>query len=292
MDERDSPNPIKLSQDGPGKELRAQSSSNNEEIPAVLPDLTKKKEYEVQVGEQNGEVQMLFSRLVKAIVMEQRLFGIRISERARYIGLGFQITGRIEITSDKICTFRVTEPDLPILTESQQIQQMKRKREENARIDQAINPLLVQFQQLRLKYAKFNSILDQKVAQDLTSTFGRILKQEAGKLDVLRYQIQPISRQKLFEEIAWSGANLIFPNPEEFTNNSKDRIDDTIEYLKNNTAKADHHKVPQIDELYQVSFKREMFRHCSVYVSDKNNSKIISAAIVGILQKNIDPNAP
>ncbi|KAA6352813.1 MAG: hypothetical protein EZS28_051660, partial [Streblomastix strix] len=62
----------------------------------------------------------------------------------------------------------------------------------------------------------------------------------------------------------------------------KNNINDAIEYLKNN-------EVPQIDELYQALFKRETFRHCSVYVSDKNNSKIISAANVGIQHENIDP---
>ncbi|KAA6356251.1 MAG: hypothetical protein EZS28_048222, partial [Streblomastix strix] len=64
---------------------------------------------------------------------------------------------------------------------------------------------------------------------------------------------------------------------------SKDNINDAIEYLKSN-------KVPQIEGLYQALFKRETFRHCSVYVSDKNNSKIISAANVGIQHENIDPN--
>ncbi|KAA6391147.1 MAG: hypothetical protein EZS28_013330 [Streblomastix strix] len=63
----------------------------------------------------------------------------------------------------------------------------------------------------------------------------------------------------------------------------KDNINDAIDYLKNN-------EVPLIDELYQSLFKRETFRHCSVYVSDKNNSKIISAANVGIQHENIDPN--
>ncbi|KAA6356026.1 MAG: hypothetical protein EZS28_048448, partial [Streblomastix strix] len=63
----------------------------------------------------------------------------------------------------------------------------------------------------------------------------------------------------------------------------KDNINDAIEYLKNN-------EVPQIDELYEALFKRETFRHCSVYVNDKNNSKIISAANVGIQHENIDPN--
>ncbi|KAA6396834.1 MAG: hypothetical protein EZS28_007642 [Streblomastix strix] len=63
----------------------------------------------------------------------------------------------------------------------------------------------------------------------------------------------------------------------------KNNINDAIEYLKNN-------EVPQIDELYQALFKRETFRYCSVYISDKNNSKIISAANVGIQHDNIDPN--
>ncbi|KAA6361157.1 MAG: hypothetical protein EZS28_043316 [Streblomastix strix] len=63
----------------------------------------------------------------------------------------------------------------------------------------------------------------------------------------------------------------------------KNNINDAIEYLKSN-------KVPQIDELYQALFKKETFRHCSVYVSDKNNSKIISASNVGIQHENIYPN--
>ncbi|KAA6390829.1 MAG: hypothetical protein EZS28_013637 [Streblomastix strix] len=63
----------------------------------------------------------------------------------------------------------------------------------------------------------------------------------------------------------------------------KDNINDATEYLKNN-------KVPQIEGLYEALFKRETFRHCSVYVNDKNNSKIISAANVGINHENIDPN--
>ncbi|KAA6368833.1 MAG: hypothetical protein EZS28_035640 [Streblomastix strix] len=51
-----------------------------------------------------------------------------------------------------------------------------------------------------------------------------------------------------------------------------------------------NNKVPQIEGLYEALFKRETFRHCSIYVSDKNNSKIISAANVGIQHENIDPD--
>ncbi|KAA6391826.1 MAG: hypothetical protein EZS28_012645 [Streblomastix strix] len=73
----------------------------------------------------------------------------------------------------------------------------------------------------------------------------------------------------------------------------KDNINDAIEYLKNiikDSKLKEYSKVPQIEELYEALFKRETFRHCSVYVSDKNNSKIISAANVGIQHENIDPN--
>ncbi|KAA6360512.1 MAG: hypothetical protein EZS28_043961 [Streblomastix strix] len=63
----------------------------------------------------------------------------------------------------------------------------------------------------------------------------------------------------------------------------KDNINDAIEYLKNN-------KVQLIEGLYEALFKRETYRQCNVYVSDKNNSKIISAANVGIQHENIDPN--
>ncbi|KAA6387261.1 MAG: hypothetical protein EZS28_017210 [Streblomastix strix] len=64
---------------------------------------------------------------------------------------------------------------------------------------------------------------------------------------------------------------------------SKVKINDTNDYLKSN-------KVTQIEVLYQALFKRETFRHCSIYFSDKNNSKLISATNVGIQHENIDPN--
>ncbi|KAA6398561.1 MAG: hypothetical protein EZS28_005909 [Streblomastix strix] len=76
--------------------------------------------------------------------------------------------------------------------------------------------------------------------------------------------------------------NIMDSNCIEYDILPKDNINEAIEYLKNR-------KVPQIDELYQALTKRETFRHCSVYVSDKNKSKIISAANVGIQHKNIDP---
>jgi hypothetical protein len=52
------------------------------------------------------------------------------------------------------------------------------------------------------------------VAQDLVSSFQGVLKKDASKVDMLNYSLEPFARQKLFDEISWEGANVIFPMPE------------------------------------------------------------------------------
>ncbi|KAA6367677.1 MAG: hypothetical protein EZS28_036797 [Streblomastix strix] len=98
-----------------------------------------------------------------------------------------------------------------------------------------------------------------------------------GGCDQIDKIIGPIDADRLMQK------NIVDSNCIEQDILPKDNINDAIEYLKSN-------EVPQIDELYQALFKRETFRHCSVYVSDQNNSKIISAANVGIQHENIYPN--
>ncbi|KAA6364032.1 MAG: hypothetical protein EZS28_040439, partial [Streblomastix strix] len=95
--------------------------------------------------------------------------------------------------------------------------------------------------------------------------------------DQIRKIMSPIDADRLMYK------NIMDSNCIEQDILPKDNINDAIEYLKSN-------EVPQIEGLYQALFKREVFRHCSVYVSEKNNSKIISAANVGIQHENIDPN--
>ncbi|KAA6364077.1 MAG: hypothetical protein EZS28_040396 [Streblomastix strix] len=90
--------------------------------------------------------------------------------------------------------------------------------------------------------------------------------------DICYYQKQQLACYKLKQQ--QETGQYILP---------KDTINDAIEYLKNN-------KMPLIDELYQTLFQRDTFRQCNVYVSDKNNSKIISAANIGIQHENIEPN--
>ncbi|KAA6373056.1 MAG: hypothetical protein EZS28_031417 [Streblomastix strix] len=97
------------------------------------------------------------------------------------------------------------------------------------------------------------------------------------RYDQIGRVIGPIDADRLMYK------NIIDSNCTEQDIIPKNNINDAIEYLKNS-------KVPQIEGLYQMLFKRETFRHCRVYVSDKNNSKIISAANVGIQHENIDPN--
>ncbi|KAA6402347.1 MAG: hypothetical protein EZS28_002128 [Streblomastix strix] len=53
-----------------------------------------------------------------------------------------------------------------------------------------------------------------KVVQDLITTFEGLLLKRASIIDMLSYTLYPVARQKLFEEIARDGANIIFPMPE------------------------------------------------------------------------------
>ncbi|KAA6362607.1 MAG: hypothetical protein EZS28_041866, partial [Streblomastix strix] len=62
--------------------------------------------------------------------------------------------------------------------------------------------------------SKFNSLEDQKAAQDLVSSFHGVLNKDASKVDMLNCTLEPFPRQKLFDEISWEGANVIFPMPE------------------------------------------------------------------------------
>ncbi|KAA6393075.1 MAG: hypothetical protein EZS28_011393 [Streblomastix strix] len=204
-DELKSPNFSQHSRDVPDKDPRTQRSSSNDDAPSVFPfqikdlnpmsqkgtrlslghnyetftkieeDFLEEKGCEVYVGEQTGEYQVRFRGQIKATVKVHELY-VK-SER---------IQDTTRASQAKMRTFRDSEPETPISIETQQI----------------------------LQYAKFNSIEDQKVAQDLTSTLEGILKQQAVKLDVLNYWIQSIARQRLFDEIAWSGDNTIFPKPE------------------------------------------------------------------------------
>ncbi|KAA6373489.1 MAG: hypothetical protein EZS28_030986, partial [Streblomastix strix] len=75
---------------------------------------------------------------------------------------------------------------------------------------QSQNTLQMQFQQQRQQYSKFNSLQDQKMAQDLVSSFQKVLKKDVLKIEMLNYTLEPFEAQKLFDEISWEGANVIF----------------------------------------------------------------------------------
>ncbi|KAA6369903.1 MAG: hypothetical protein EZS28_034571 [Streblomastix strix] len=74
------------------------------------------------------------------------------------------------------------------------------------------NPLSLQeqFQQERNHQAKFESLEEAKIAQDVATTLSGIVKRDAKDADMLAFQLYPIQRQKLFDEIAWDGANVVF----------------------------------------------------------------------------------
>ncbi|KAA6362960.1 MAG: hypothetical protein EZS28_041513, partial [Streblomastix strix] len=92
---------------------------------------------------------------------------------------------------------------------------VKRKRDESQSVGNAnSNSLQAQFHQQRQQYSKFNFLADQQVAQVFVTTFNGVLSRQASKIYMLCYTLKPVARQKLFEEISWDGANIIFPMPE------------------------------------------------------------------------------
>ncbi|KAA6362476.1 MAG: hypothetical protein EZS28_041996, partial [Streblomastix strix] len=76
------------------------------------------------------------------------------------------------------------------------------------------NSQQVQFQEQIQLYSKFNQLTDQIVEQDLVATIEVVLKKQVSKIDTLNYSLEPVARQKLSDEISWSGANIILPMPE------------------------------------------------------------------------------
>ncbi|KAA6391378.1 MAG: hypothetical protein EZS28_013097 [Streblomastix strix] len=62
-------------------------------------------------------------------------------------------------------------------------------------------------------------------------------------------------------------------------------VNEAVQYILDNNH-------PKIDELYRLLFpkRQHVFRQCNVYVSGKNNSKIISADNIGIRHELIDPH--
>ncbi|KAA6391733.1 MAG: hypothetical protein EZS28_012737, partial [Streblomastix strix] len=93
----------------------------------------------------------------------------------------------------------------------------KRKQKNEAQLEQlenqSISSLQDQFQAESNREAKFNTIDDMKVAQDIRATFEEIMKVDAEKADMLNYHLNPIQKENIFEEISWSGTNVIFPVP-------------------------------------------------------------------------------
>ncbi|KAA6385332.1 MAG: hypothetical protein EZS28_019139, partial [Streblomastix strix] len=93
--------------------------------------------------------------------------------------------------------------------------EIKRKRENEAQQEYLENQSISSLQDLlyaeRRRVAKFNTIEDMKVAQDIIATFDGIMKVDAEKANILNYHINPIHREKLLDEISWCGENVIFP---------------------------------------------------------------------------------
>ncbi|KAA6377229.1 MAG: hypothetical protein EZS28_027245 [Streblomastix strix] len=248
MSQRDTPTPTLISRDGPDKEPRDRDSVVNKELrgnqsqfPETLiqpsqgsqfqssclaidsytridDDFMENKGCEVYVNEQTGEIQVRFRGIPKAIVKEQGLFSIQTNVRQDYQFWDFEsdeemklwvaciqadaalmknerLQNVIRASQGKTRTFRDIDTDLPVPSGGLQMHPVKRKREQDGIQEiRVLNPLQAQFQAQRQK------IFEVQLYTGLT--------------DCVRPNVNPIPRQKLFEEISWKGANTIFPMPE------------------------------------------------------------------------------
>ncbi|KAA6371446.1 MAG: hypothetical protein EZS28_033028, partial [Streblomastix strix] len=192
---------------------------------------------EVYMDERSGEVTVRFRGEVKAVVKENGLYapdtgeilqcGFFEFEDDEELGLWSacvladvaelkqaQLQSLIQSQSQNV-TFRSQKQPIKGIEPLNNMVAAKRKRDGSVLMQgQSQNPLQMQFQQQRQQYSKFNSLQDQKVAQDLVSSLQSVLKKDASKVDMLNYSLEPFARQKLFDEISWEGANVIFPMPE------------------------------------------------------------------------------
>ncbi|KAA6358522.1 MAG: hypothetical protein EZS28_045951 [Streblomastix strix] len=192
---------------------------------------------EVYVDERDGEVSVRFRGQAKAIVRENGHFEPNSGEELLYNFWEFESPEDMKIwtaciladaaqiksshlneavrSQQQYATFRDNKQPNSDAFVSPKMIPVKRKRDESQSIENVnSNSLQAQFQQQRRQYSKFNSLADQKVAQDLVTTFEGVLKKQVSKIDMLSYTLEPVARQKLFEEISWDGANIIFPMPE------------------------------------------------------------------------------
>ncbi|KAA6361769.1 MAG: hypothetical protein EZS28_042705 [Streblomastix strix] len=90
---------------------------------------------------------------------------------------------------------------------------IRKRGDETMAITQNPLSLYEQFQYERKRQTKFESLEEAKIAQDVATTLSGIIKYDAKDTDMVAFQLQPIQRQKLFDEIAWDGANVVFPVP-------------------------------------------------------------------------------
>ncbi|KAA6395095.1 MAG: hypothetical protein EZS28_009379 [Streblomastix strix] len=216
------------------KQIIEDDADNNTQLEDEYMD---SKGCEVYVDERDGEVSVRFRGQAKAIVRENGHFEPNTGEELHYNFWEFESPEDMKIWTACIVAdaAQIKSSHLNEAVRSQQQQAtfwdnkqpnsdafvppkmitVKRKRDESQSVGNInSNSLQAQFQQQKQQYSKFNSLADQKIAQDFVTTFEGVLRKQASKIDKLSYTLEPVAKQKLFEEISWDGANIIFPMPE------------------------------------------------------------------------------
>ncbi|KAA6391531.1 MAG: hypothetical protein EZS28_012941 [Streblomastix strix] len=178
---------------------------------------------EVYVDERSGEVTVRFRGEVKAVVKENGLYAPDTGEILQYGFFEFEDDEELGLQSTCILA-EATE------LKQTQLQSLIQSLPQNVTFwsqkypNKVIEPLNNMISAKRKRdgsvlileaaVLKFNSLQDQKVAQDLVSSLYGVLKKGASKVDTLINTLEPFARQKLFDKISREGANDIFPMPE------------------------------------------------------------------------------
>ncbi|KAA6381883.1 MAG: hypothetical protein EZS28_022590 [Streblomastix strix] len=169
------------------------------------------------MDERSGEVTVRFRGKFKAVVKENGLYAPDTGEILQCGFFEFEDDEELGLWS--ACVL----PDASELKQAQ-VQSLIQSQSQNVSFKsqkQPVKDIEPLSNMISAKHKREGDVLQQsqsrnplQMAQDLVSSFQDVLKKDESKIDLLNYTLEPFARQKLFDEISWEGANVIFPKPE------------------------------------------------------------------------------
>ncbi|KAA6403651.1 MAG: hypothetical protein EZS28_000826 [Streblomastix strix] len=205
---------------------------------AISDDFMNEQGCQVYLDRQSNDIQIRFRGELKAVVNERRHFNPKSGLQLGADYRGFDQLEDMDLWTVCIIAEAAIAMENRLqdwLNKQMLIRQVVQANDSTPTVNSSVNPLTPairkrenetiainqnplslqeQFQQERKRQAKFESLDEAKIAHDVATALSGIIKQDAKNADMLAFQLQPIQRQKLFDEIAWDGANVVFPAPQ------------------------------------------------------------------------------